>query len=211
MTDWNKRFMELACHVASWSKDRKRHVGAVIVDEDRRVISVGYNGIPQGCDDNKEERHLKPNKLMYFEHAERNSLYSAAKSGIRTKGCAMYVNWFPCSDCCRGIIQSGIKKLVCKEPNFNDDSWGLSFKASREMLEESGVEIVFVYDNLTQEEIDKMFMTSLGEQLDMLYSTSDNRVFIRYEEAKAHSEGKLDLNTNPLDDKTIKEWFPSFI
>lgn len=142
MANWDKRFMDAAALFATWSKDKKRKVGAVIVDE-RRIISTGFNGIPSGCSDNIEERHIKPSKLLYFEHAERNAIYSAARYGIRTNNCHMYLTWFPCADCARAIIQSGIKRVVCYEPNWNDDTWGTTFSASKEMLEEAGVSIQF--------------------------------------------------------------------
>jgi dCMP deaminase len=143
MADWDKRFVELSHFIAAWSKDRKKKVGAVIVDEDRRVISTGYNGIPQGCSDDDESRQIKPKKLFYFEHAERNCIYSAAKSGIRLKGCTMYLTWHPCADCARAIIQSGIKRVVCYQPDWNDDSWGETFQISRDMMKEAGIEVKY--------------------------------------------------------------------
>lgn len=143
MADWDKRFIELTHSIAQWSKDKSKKVGAVIVDEDRRVISTGYNGIVQGCNDEAEERHIKPLKLMFFEHAERNAIFACAKSGIKTKGCTMYLTWFPCSDCARAIIQSGIRKVVCYHPDLNDDTWGKMFAVSQEMLVEAGVELVY--------------------------------------------------------------------
>lgn len=140
MADWDNRFIEVSHLVSSWSKDRKRKVGAVIVD-DRRIISSGFNGIPVGCNDDEDSRHLKPKKLLFFEHAERNAIYAAAKYGIKTEGCKMYLTWFPCADCARAIIQSGIKKVVCYEPDWKDDTWGDTFTASKEMMEEAGIEI----------------------------------------------------------------------
>lgn len=146
MADWDKRFIALSHSIAAWSKDKKKIVGAIIVDEDRRVIATGYNGIPQGCSDSDESRHIKPKKLYYFEHAERNAIFSCAKSGIKTKGCTMFLTWHPCADCARAIIQSGIKRVVCYEPDWDDDSWGETFKISKEMLEEAGIEVKYNVD-----------------------------------------------------------------
>lgn len=146
MADWDKRFIELSHHISKWSKDRKKIVGAVIVDEDRRIISTGYNGVPQGCDDNDESRQIKPKKLFYFEHAERNAIFSCAKSGIKTKNCTMYLTWHPCADCARAIIQSGIKRVVCYQPDWTDDSWGETFRISKEMLTEAGIEVKYHQD-----------------------------------------------------------------
>ena len=62
--DWKERFIELAKHVAGWSKDKSTGVGAIIVDDDKRVVSMGYNGFPAGCDDEVESRHERPAKYM---------------------------------------------------------------------------------------------------------------------------------------------------
>lgn len=144
MADWNKRFIEIVRVVASWSKDRNRRVGAVIVDGNNRIISTGYNGFVSGINDDVDARHERPAKYLFTEHAERNAIYSAANHGIKTNGCTMILEWYPCSDCARAIIQSGIKKLVCGKPDFSDDRWGDSFKASEQMFKESGLSIEFI-------------------------------------------------------------------
>lgn len=143
MADWNKRFMKLAEHISTWSKDKSRKVGSVIVDEDRRVISVGFNGQAIGCDDNDESRYVKPKKLLYFVHAEVNAICACAKSGISTKNTILYCTLHPCSGCCKAIIQSGIKKVVCPKPDFENDSWSEEFKAAQEMFTESGIIIEY--------------------------------------------------------------------
>lgn len=143
MKNWDKKFIELTEFISNWSKDNKRKVGAIIVDDDNRILSVGYNGIPQGCDDDNESRYIKPKKNFFFEHAERNAIYSCAKNGQSCKDKIMYVTWYPCCDCARAIIQSGIKTLVCKEPDWYDDSWGESFRFSKEMLYESNINVIF--------------------------------------------------------------------
>lgn len=133
--------MGLAHHIASWSKDRSRKVGAVIVDG-KRILSVGYNGPPEGVNDDVEDRHIKPKKLMYVVHAEANALYFCSA----TKGATMYVTLFPCAGCAQAIIQRGIKRVICNTPDWNDKSWGESFQASKEMMEEAGVEIILLSD-----------------------------------------------------------------
>ena len=148
MTNWNKRFMELATFVSKWSKDKSTGTGAIICDDDKRIISIGYNGFPSGCNDEIESRHERPAKYQYTEHAERNSIYNAARIGAKTKDATIYVMWFPCTDCARAIIQSGIKKLVCKRPDFYDERWGQSFIAANEMLIECKIEIEFVEDEI---------------------------------------------------------------
>lgn len=141
MANWDKRFMELAKHVSTWSKDTNTKLGAVIVDDEHTILSIGYNGLCRGAEDNIQERYERPQKYLYTEHAERNAIYNAVRSGVSLKGSTIYVPMFPCVDCARGIINSGIKKIVSYEPNFNDERWGESFKVSYEMLKECGVKI----------------------------------------------------------------------
>jgi dCMP deaminase len=144
MGNWNEKFIALTKHIASWSKDTNTKTGAVITDADHRILSVGYNGFPSGCNDNILERYQRPAKYFYTEHAERNAVFNAAKNGVRLKDSTMYIMWFPCADCSRSIIQSGIKKVVCYKPDFTIPKWGESFKAGHEMLTEAGVEILYV-------------------------------------------------------------------
>ena len=142
MANWSKRFIDLARHISSWSKDRSTKVGAVIVDQDNRVVSFGYNGFPSGFDDTIEERHERPVKYDYTEHAERNAIYNAARVGVSTKGCTIYLHWFPCHECSRAIIQSGISKIVCVKPSDTEsDKWKRSFELASQILKEGGVEV----------------------------------------------------------------------
>lgn len=143
MANWDKRFIDLAHNIADWSKDRKKKVGALIVDEDRRIISTGYNGMAKGINDDVEERHEKPLKLSYFVHAEANAIYAAAKSGIRTKGCAMYATFHPCSECAKAIIQSGITHVVCYEPDWNS-SWADTARIARDMFKEAKIVVKYI-------------------------------------------------------------------
>ncbi len=144
MTDWNERFIELTKHIATWSKDKSIGTCAVICDDDNRVISFGYNGFPSGANDEIEERYVRPKKYLYTEHAERNAIYNAARIGVSVKGCTMYLMWFPCADCARAIIQSGIKTLVCFPPDYECKTWGEHFIAAKEMLDECEVMIRFL-------------------------------------------------------------------
>jgi dCMP deaminase len=142
--NWDERFIELAQLISTWSKDRSTGVGSVITTKDHRVISIGYNGFPSGANDKIEARHERPAKYQYTEHSERNAIYNAARSGVSTIGCTMYVMWQPCADCARGIIQSGIDRIVCTKPDDTDERWGPSFKIGQELLEECGVQITYI-------------------------------------------------------------------
>ena len=142
--DWHKRFFDLAKYVGTWSKDRSKGVGAVIVDNDGRVLSMGYNGFPSGCNDDVDSRYERPAKYMYTEHSERNAIYSAAKNGIILKNSNIYISLYPCIDCARAIIQSGIKTVTSTKPDFEHERWGESFKVSKEMFDEVGVHVEYV-------------------------------------------------------------------
>lgn len=147
---WDQYFMSMSYFVAMKSKDPSTKIGAVIVGPDQEVRSTGYNGLPRGVNDNIPERDTRPTKYFYYEHAERNAILNAARMGIRTEGCTMYTPGLPCADCCRAIIQSGIKKLIFDwrwdaEARLNTESnqkWLESCSYSKNMFSESGVEVV---------------------------------------------------------------------
>lgn len=142
-TDWDSYFMTMANHVASRSKDRSTKVGCVIVGPDNEVRSTGYNSFPRGINDNAPERHERPEKYLWTEHAERNAIYNAARMGTALKGCRAYLPWFPCMDCARALVQAGIVELVAHEPEDNE-RWREDFKRARVLFAEAGVAIRFV-------------------------------------------------------------------
>ena len=141
---WDTRFVEMAKLVATWSKDRSTKVGCVIVGPNREVRSVGYNGFPRGVDDNVEARHQRPAKYLWTEHAERNAIYNATLAGISLIGCSAYLQWFPCMDCARALVQSGITTVVGSEPNFDDPKWGEDFKNTVQLFTEAGVVVRYL-------------------------------------------------------------------
>ena len=140
MTDWDARYLEVADLVASWSKDQSTKVGCVIVGEAGQILATGYNGLPRGVNDNVPERHERPEKYFWFEHAERNAIYNAARSGLSLVGSTMYVPFFPCADCARGVIQSGIKTVVLGSLGLHD-RWTNSLDVATIMLMEANVEV----------------------------------------------------------------------
>ncbi|MSU90313.1 dCMP deaminase [Rhodobacteraceae bacterium 2CG4] len=132
--------------MAAWSEDRDFHVGAVIVGEAHEVRASGYNGLPRGVSDADEARFDRASgeKFHWIEHAERNAIYNAARAGTAIAGCTIYVNRFPCADCARAIIQSGIVRVVCPaRPEF-DGALDHSFEVSERMLLEAGVALTTV-------------------------------------------------------------------
>lgn len=139
LSKWDERFMELAMHVADWSKDPSTRVGSVIVAPDRRIVSLGYNGFPRGVTDSEERLNDRPTKYAFVAHAERNALDNA---DISMRGCTLYVTLQPCADCTKSIIQKGITKLVCAVDKKKTDHYNTFINYSLVMLNEAGVEVV---------------------------------------------------------------------
>ncbi|NBX50428.1 CMP deaminase [bacterium] len=141
MTDWDQRFMDLAKHVAGWSKDPSTKVGAVIVNEKKQVLSMGYNGFPRGVNDDLQRYSDRPTKLKFVAHAERNALDNAY---VDVDGATLYSTLYPCSECAKGIIQRGIKKVVTSREWYEHQSKIFSFDVSETMFKEANVEIELV-------------------------------------------------------------------
>jgi dCMP deaminase len=130
-----------ALDAASRSPNRVRQVGAVLVPRDGLEI-VAYNTFPTGIRD-LEERHAGDGRFVWMEHAERNAIFEAARRGILTTGAHLTTTYFPCIDCARAIVQSGIICIDTPPPDLADPVWGQSFIRSRVILEEGGVELRF--------------------------------------------------------------------
>jgi dCMP deaminase len=145
-TNWDARFMGLAHYIAGWSKERGRRVGAVIIGPDNEIRATGHNGFARGVNEDVASRHerLSGEKYFWSSHAERNAIYNAARVGIAINGCRMYVPWFPCGECAKAIIQSGISELVAYEPDLADERWGADFRRVQQMLDEAGVRVRFI-------------------------------------------------------------------
>lgn len=137
---WTKRWLELTDLVSSWSKDTSTKVGCVIINKRNVVLSLGWNGIPRGVIDSKSSRDERPEKYLWYEHAERNAIYNAVFTGRSLEDSVLYCNLFPCADCARAIIQSGIKTVIVSG-NKLPDKWLESVEVSKQMFEEAGVEV----------------------------------------------------------------------
>lgn len=142
ITKWDDRFLGLAKEISTWSKDPSTQVGAVTVGHKNEVLSQGFNGFPRGINDSDERYNDRPTKHQFVVHAEMNAIYNATYSGTSLDGATLYVYGLPvCSECAKGIIQVGIKKVViekCKEV----ERWNDSVKLSELMFNESGVELI---------------------------------------------------------------------
>ena len=100
--------------------------------------------MPIGADDSILSRYSRENKYFYFEHAERNAIYSAADKGDSTRDSTIYINnLYPCADCARAIIQARIKRVVCSKPVFDHERWGKSWTVANELFVECGVEVIY--------------------------------------------------------------------
>ena len=138
---WDDFFMNMCDIVAMKSKDPSTKIGAVIVSDDHRVKSLGYNGFPMGAVDNITKvpnRYERPLKYLWTEHAERNAIYNA---GTIVSGCTIYINNLsPCCDCARAIIQTGIKEVVISDKPI-PERWLESCGVALDMLKECGVKV----------------------------------------------------------------------
>ena len=134
---WDEYFMGVAYMSAMRSKDPNTQVGACIVSEDNKILSMGYNGFPIGCSDDDftwEREGDEDNKYLYTAHSELNAILNSR--GGNLVGAKMYVTLFPCNECAKAIIQSGIKTIVYAHDKYADT---LAVKASKRMLDAAGV------------------------------------------------------------------------
>lgn len=135
--NWDDYFMSIAYIASLRSKDPKTKVGACIVNQDNRIISTGYNGMPNGCNDADMPWVAGEglgSKYLFVVHAELNAILHSKEN---LKGCRLYTTLFPCNECSKAIIQSGISEIIyLREKNEDTDV----FKASRFMLSKGGVE-----------------------------------------------------------------------
>ena len=134
---WDEYFMGMALLSAKRSKDPQTQVGACIVNEDKKVVGLGYNGFPIGCNDDELPWDRKGNfldtKYPYVCHAELNAILNSTKN---LKNCSIYVALFPCHECAKAIIQSGIKEVIYLSDKYNGTD---SNVASKLMFEKSSV------------------------------------------------------------------------
>jgi dCMP deaminase len=137
--NWDDYFMGVAKLSALRSKDPNTQVGACIVNTKKRIVGIGYNGFPIGVDDDsfpweKNENWIE-SKYPYVVHAEPNAILNAT---VSLDGATLYVTLFPCHECAKLIIQSGIKEVVFEQDKYHDQ---ISFQASRRMFQSAGVKM----------------------------------------------------------------------
>ena len=135
---WDEYFMGVAKLSGMRSKDPNTQVGACIVSEDNKILSMGYNGFPKGCSDDEfpwsREGEPLENKYLYSTHSELNAILNYRGGSL--EGSKLYVTLFPCNECAKAIIQAGIKTVIYKEDKYQDSP---SVRASKRMLNAAGV------------------------------------------------------------------------
>lgn len=138
-----EKYINLAEFFSTWSKDPSTKVGQVIIGDNGQVLQQGYNGLPRCIEDTEERLNNRELKYQYVVHAEKNALYNALLNGVQVKDSTMYVHGLEvCHECQKGIIQSGIKKVVMYVPNDSTrkNDWNESTSLAKEMFDEAGVE-----------------------------------------------------------------------
>lgn len=148
---WDKYYFDFALVASSMSKDPSCKVGAVIVGPDKEIRTTGFNGFPRGIDDHEDRLKNRDTKLNLVVHAEINAIMNAARIGVSTKGCKMYVichdatgfiwSGAPCNRCTVEIIQAGITEIIVLPNSKTPERWKESVQLSRELLNEAGISI----------------------------------------------------------------------
>lgn len=137
---WDEYFMGIAILSSMRSKDPNTQVGVCIVDNNNRILSIGYNGAPNGFNDDifpwDREGHMLETKYAYVVHAERNAILNYRGSRKDMEGAKLYVGLFPCNECAKEIVQSGIKEVIYLSDKYHDTD---ETKVSRKIFDECGV------------------------------------------------------------------------
>ena len=143
---WDTRMLQLAALTATWSKDPRTKVGAVIADSAHRIVSQGYNGLPRGVSDDPAVLANRDEKLRRTIHAEMNAVLFA---GRPLTGCTIYVTHPPCARCAAVLIQAGIRRVVTTDRALGAH-WAAELASSERMLREAGVQVVSIPEHLTR-------------------------------------------------------------
>lgn len=135
---WDEYFMGIAMLSAMRSKDPNTSVGACIVSTDNKILSVGYNGMPAGCSDDEypweREGNVLETKYFYVCHAELNAILNY--TGVNMRGAKVYTTLFPCNECTKALIQTGIAEVIYHSDKYAETD---SVKASKRMFDSAGV------------------------------------------------------------------------
>ena len=138
---WRNRYLLLAKHFSTWSKDPSTQVGAVAVSNNGLILSEGWNGFPRGIRDTPDRLGDRQTKHDYVVHSEKNLIYNATYNGVSLLNSNLYVYGLPvCSECAKGVIQVGIKSVYVLTDTMNvRDTWAESWKKTADMFDEVGI------------------------------------------------------------------------
>jgi dCMP deaminase len=144
---WISRYLKLAKDISAWSLDPSRKIGAVAVGSKGQILSQGYNGFPRGIKDTEERLNDREQKYKYVVHAEMNVIYNATFNGVSLDGAHLFVYGLPvCSECAKGIIQVGVKKVyICTDQEI-PETWSNSWSKTSQMFDEAGIEYVWYHE-----------------------------------------------------------------
>jgi dCMP deaminase len=149
---WDVRFMRLAREISTWSRDPSSKIGAVLVNDDRRILSTGFNGFPRGIADTEERLNDREKKYPLIVHAELNVLLAALYNGVSVKDSTLYVYGLPiCSDCAKSVIQAGVKRVIILDVHDSPDKWKKVWEElSKPMFEEVGISITYMNKSMLE-------------------------------------------------------------
>ncbi|MBM3813970.1 MAG: dCMP deaminase family protein [Acidimicrobiia bacterium] len=142
--NWDEYYLKICQVVAARSKDPNTQIGCVIAGPAREIRSTGYNSFPRGIRDDVPERHQRPHKYLWIEHAERNAICNAARAGTATEDCTIYVEIMPCMDCARAIVQAGIREVVVsaeRMSQYSSQYYDEHFGLVEVLFDEAGVKV----------------------------------------------------------------------
>ncbi len=208
---WDETFMLMCCLIAQRSKDPNSQIGACVVDQNNIIVGLGYNGFPRNCSDDAfpwgrgEEKKYSDTKYAYVVHAEANAIYNANKS---VKGCKLYTYLFPCNECAKTIVQTGIKEVIYAEDFYHDKDETV---ASRKILDSAGVicrqykpkyDLKNIFCEYKKESSDKI---KEGEKIDSLQKIEET---IKKEDQEKKEEAQI-LNFNDSRTKIKNEDEPN--
>lgn len=139
--NWDKKYLNLAKEVSTWSKDPSSKIGAVAVGNHGQILATGYNGFPRKIQDLEERLMDREIKYAYTIHGEMNCIYNASLTGVSLNKANLYVFGLPvCSECAKGVVQVGIKKVFACHPVIVNTKWQESNYLSQMIFKEAGVE-----------------------------------------------------------------------
>jgi dCMP deaminase len=140
---WDIKYIQLAKHISTWSKDPSRQIGCVAIGEKGQVLSTGYNGFPRDVIDHKERLNNREIKYQFTIHAEANTIYNATYNGVCLNNSTMYVyGLFVCNECAKAIAQCGINRVVMAKVNVK--GWETSCANALNLFDECGIKYDFI-------------------------------------------------------------------